>query len=238
LGALIVLILETYKRYNAPFILKRRQGIAKIMDRKKLAFLIILVVAVGVIVLPTIVWYIEEEWVEEKFPAESMVSEGVDPTYLAVMAEIWVGGAHLNFTCATCHHSPIADFDFHVECMDCHGATGNISGHWETLECRDCAICHWSGGSDIASYFDFVSAGGFGMNATPFDVGSMAGHEGLILVAMENTTMAGANEACVACHTEISVSNASIDMSDFLENKTYMGFDAGMGNVSNFVIED
>lgn len=210
------------------------------MDRKRLAFLTVIVVAIGVIGLPNLVVYVEEELVREEvvIPPELMVPEGIDPTYLEVMGEILVGNAHLNFSCATCHHSPIADYDFHVECMDCHGDTGNISGHWETPECRDCSICHWSGGSDIASYTDFISAGGFGMNTTPFDVGGMAGHEGLIAVAMNDTTLAGANEACLACHTDVDLSNVSIDMSTFLENKTYMGFDAGRGNVSNFVIED
>ena len=209
------------------------------MDRKKLTCLTILVIALGVIILPTVVVFIEEE-LERKvleIPAELMVPEGIDPTYLKVMEELWVGGAHLNFSCATCHHSPIADYDFHVECMDCHGDTGNISGHWETTECRDCNICHWSGGSDIASYFDFISAGGFGLNTTQFDVGEMAGHKGLIAVAMNNTTMAGANEACLACHTDVDLGNVSIDMSTLLENKTYMGFDAGLGNVSNFTEE-
>ena len=210
------------------------------MNKNRLVILTILVVALGVIVLPTVVVFIEEEFEREvfEFPKEFMGPEGIDPTYLKIMEEIWVGGAHLNFSCATCHHTPIADYDFHVECMDCHGATGNISGHWETPECRDCTICHWSGGSDIASYFDFISAGGFGLNTTQFDVGEMAGHKGLIAVAMNNTTLAGANEACLACHTDVDLGNVSIDMSTFFENKTYMGFDAGMGNVSNFVIED
>ena len=200
----------------------------------------VIVAAVGVIILPHFVVYIEEEFEREEvsIPAGLMIPEGVDPTYLAVMEEMLMGNAHRNFTCATCHHSPIADYDFHVECMDCHGATGTISGHWETTECQDCRVCHWNSGTDIASYFDFISAGGFGLNTTQFDVGEMAGHKGLIAVAMNNTTLAGANEACLACHTAIELSNVSIDMSTFFENKTYMGFDAGMGNVSNFVIED
>lgn len=209
------------------------------MDRKRLAFLMVIIVAVGVIILPHFVVYIEEELEreEERIPLELMIPEGIDPTYLDVMEEMTLGNAHRNFSCATCHHSPIADYDFHVECMDCHGDTGNISGHWETSECRDCNICHWSGGSDIASYFDFVSAGGFGMNTTQFDVGDMEGHEELIFAAINDTTMAGANEACLACHTEINLSNVSIDMSTFLDTKEYMGFDAGMGNVSNFTEE-
>ena len=148
-----------------------------------------------------------------------------DETEREVMAKIQVGGAHRNFSCKDCHNSPIADFEFHVECMDCHGDTGNISDHWVTRECRNCSICHWIGGSDIGNYTDFISAGGFDMDTTPFDVGGMAGHEDLILAAEISDSMAGANEACVACHTDVNVSFT-------MPKKEYMSFDAGMGNVT------
>ena len=70
------------------------------------------------------------------------------------------------------------------------------------------------------------------MNTTPFDVGGMSGHEDLIIAAEELPQMAGANEACIACHTAINVS--SINMSFAIPKRKYIRFDAGMGDVSNF----
>ncbi len=192
------------------------------MNGKRMVLFTVMVVAVGLVALPNIVLYIEEGGKEAPAPT---VPEGIDPTYMALMEELRVGGAHLNFSCKDCHHSPIADFDFHVECMDCHGDTGNISGHWKTPECRNCSICHWIGGTNISSYKDFISAGGFGMNTTPFDVGEMAGHKDLIRWAEQNPQMAGANEACVACHTNITVQYT-------MPKREYMHFEADMGNVT------
>ena len=190
------------------------------MNSKKMVLLTVMVIAVGLFALPGTVLYIEE-WGE--FPVEGEVFPPGWEEFPQMPFQ--VSGAHRNFSCDTCHHSPIADFDFHVECMDCHGDTGNISGHWKTPECRNCSICHWIGGSDIASYKDFISAGGFGMNTTPFDVGKMAGHKDLILWAEANPQMAGANEACVACHTNVSVSYT-------MPKRKYMSFEARMGNVA------
>jgi len=147
-----------------------------------MAFLTVIAVTAGVFTLPNTVLIIEEE--RKEIPAVSKVPEGVDPAYEGVMAEIQVSGAHRSFSCDTCHHSPLADFEFNVECMDCHGDTGTISGHWTYPECRNCSICHWVGGSNISSYKDFISAGGFGMNATPFDIAGMAGHEEFVLAAI------------------------------------------------------
>jgi len=177
-----------------------------------------------------------EEWkdplLEQEDLKQTQTPEGpYDETMEEVMAELSVGGAHRNFSCDTCHKSPITDaagsFDNDVECMDCHGDTGNITGHWNYSEyVNNCSICHWMSGTNISSYNDSISAGGFGMNATlSDDVGSMAGHEDLILWAESSTSMAGANEACVACHTDVNVSFT-------MPKKEYMGFDAGMGNVT------
>jgi len=141
------------------------------------------------------------------------MSKDVGSTYSAVMEEIIVGGAHQKFSCDTCHHSPIANFEFHVECMDCHGDSGNIYCHWSYSECQNC-----------------ISAGGFGMNTTPFDIGGMAAHEDLIRVAMDNPQMAGANEACVACHTGVNVTDVNVNIE--IEKEEYMSFDVGLGEVT------
>jgi len=113
-------------------------------------------------------------------------------------------GPHHNFTCEMCHYSPFNNFEFHIECMDCHGATGNISGHWTYPPYRNCTICHHN--MNIGEYADFVSAGGFGLNASPGDIGTMAAHRDFVIAAMKTPNMSGANEACIACHTEVNVS--------------------------------
>ena len=187
------------------------------MNSKKMALFTVMVIAVGLFALPNIVLFIEEGW--EEIPAEREVFPPGWEEFPPMPFQ--VKGAHLNFSCKDCHHSPIADFKFNVECMDCHGDTGNISRHWETPECSNCSICHWGNMSDY-NYTDFISAGGFGMNTTPFDVGGMAGHEDLILWAEQNPQMAGANEACVACHTNVTVSYT-------MPKHEYMSFNAGMG---------
>lgn len=65
------------------------------------------------------------------------------------------------------------------------------------------------------------------MNATPFDVGGLESHTDFILAAMNNPQMAGANEACIACHTDANVSVT-------LPKRKYMTFKAGMDNASSF----
>ena len=186
------------------------------MNTKKMILLLVMVVVVGVFALPNIVLYVERELLAK----QEVYPEGEFPPM-----PLQVKDAHVNFSCKDCHYSPFAGFVFNVECMDCHGDTGNISGHGETPECRNCSICHWMGGSDIASYTDFISAGGFGMDATPFDVGGMAGHEDLILAAEKCDLMAGANEACFVCHTTATVSFT-------MPKREYMRFDVGRGNVT------
>ncbi len=205
------------------------------MNTKKSFFFTIIVVSVGVFILPNVVLYIGEEWKELSAPTPAKWKETPVPevqyqgTTAEVMAEIQVSSAHRNFSCDTCHYSPLADFDFQVECMDCHGDTGNISGHWEYSECRNCSLCHWSAGGDITNYTDFISAGGFGMNATPFDAGEKESHTDFILAAMNNPQMAGANEACIACHTDVNVSVT-------LPKRKYMSFKVDMDDnaVSSF----
>ena len=66
-----------------------------------------------------------------------------------------------------------------------------------------CLKCH---GSEIIADFD---AGGFGLtevdDGSTGDTGNKSAHLKFVLEAMNDTTMAGANEACLACHTMIGV---------------------------------
>ena len=103
-----------------------------------------------------------------------------------------------------------------VKCMNCHGLyRAGTSGDFPENHCKDpehagnCMKCHWAG------WYDFISAGGFGLedptgrnpghNSTDTDTGEYAAHRQFVLDAMENNTLEGANEACIACHTKMPV---------------------------------
>jgi len=190
------------------------------MNTLKLVFVAAMAISVGVLILPHAVLVMHEAEKEElpvPAPAASFMEQ--------VMAELMASGAHGEFSCDTCHNSPLTDFGVKVECMDCHGDTGNISGHWTFQECRNCTECHHD--TNISSYNDFISAGGFGRDATEFDVGGMAGHQGLIREAEMNTQMTGANEACFACHTGINVSVS-------IPKSKSMSFNAGTKDGGDF----
>jgi hypothetical protein len=107
-----------------------------------------------------------------------------------------------------------------IECMACHGiyhdtGPGNHHGPSTPPEYEECGRCHGGHGvwGPSRGEPDFISAGGFGIedptnpghNTTDEDTGENAAHKKFVLDAMNDTTMAGANEACLACHTMIGV---------------------------------
>ena len=100
-----------------------------------------------------------------------------------------------------------------VRCMTCHGAYtpplgnivhvtyyGNVYG-----SLQGCYQCHGRNlpSSTLSPYY--VQAGGFGLTSLPGDTGSMAAHWKFVHDAINDSLMPGANEACVACHTETPV---------------------------------
>jgi len=104
-----------------------------------------------------------------------------------------------------------------IECMDCHGipADDGYWNHWSYAEYSGrCYLCHGGSGyyrghyitiPSRGCYNDFISAGGFGLGTTSTDTGEHAAHKTFVLGAINNTHMEGANEACLACHTRMSV---------------------------------
>ena len=80
---------------------------------------------------------------------------------------------------------------------------------------------------NISSYNDFISAGGFGRDATEFDVGGMAVKNGGICSLRRASPMTGANEACFACHTGINVSVS-------IPKSKSMSFNAGTKDDGDF----
>ncbi len=98
-----------------------------------------------------------------------------------------------------------------VACMNCHGAygtkyvLGHITYYGSINPTQTCSECHgktWYFGNPVGSGgTDYVQAGGFGLTTLPGDTGSMAAHIVFVKQAINSTKMAGANEACIACHT-------------------------------------
>ena len=110
-----------------------------------------------------------------------------------------------------------------IECMHCHGIYRD-NGKWSHNpapsrypEYEECGRCHGGGPGYLwgpsRGHVDFISAGGFGIedpanpghNTTDDDTGENAAHKKFVLDAMDDDTMGGANEACLACHTMIGV---------------------------------
>jgi len=76
--------------------------------------------------------------------------------------------------------------------------------------------------------------------STDTDTGERAAHKKFVLDAMNESLMAGANEACIACHTRIGVNitwtkNVYMEFTaeeDEFGNWTITGFTAGGENVT------
>jgi hypothetical protein len=199
------------------------------MVSKKVALLSIAVLVIGIFALPSTmslfagqhVWYDLSAGINE-VPCEKCHADVVNEM------QSDQNGAHRNLTCAMCHRTIFANYTYAsgagsgsipgkevhaaavIECMHCHGIYRDFGkwNHWNDPEYSVCTKCHWSGG-----YIDFISAGGFGIedpanpgfNTTPNDTGKNAAHKKFVLDAINDTTMSGANEACLACHTMIGV---------------------------------
>jgi len=107
-----------------------------------------------------------------------------------------------------------------VECMDCHGVVGDLDSSWNTQHAtagndyaylQPCERCHAGNNFNIV-----FAAGGFNLtkgksswtwdyDPATDDTGEKAAHMKFVLDAMDDDTMRGANEACLACHTMIAV---------------------------------
>ena len=112
-----------------------------------------------------------------------------------------------------------------IECMDCHGiSTDSGGGKWNHMGYEEydqrCYLCHGGLGYYRGTYitipsryyYNFISAGGFGLGTTDDDdpsinprAGKHAAHKAFVLDSINNTELEGSNEACIACHTSIPV---------------------------------
>ncbi len=94
-----------------------------------------------------------------------------------------------------------------VRCLTCHGAYANLAhiNGYNALSPGSSTICYECHTNKFKVAPDYVLAGGFGLTSMPGDTGSMAAHEMFVLEAKNDSTLKGANEACVACHTHVAV---------------------------------
>lgn len=142
--------------------------------------------------------------------------------------ELIAGGVHTSIDCECCHraskmvgyaaseagqaepgqgaHSASTE-----ECMLCHNGRRmpetNFTHYY--LNSSSCLQCHNPVPAILAA-----AAGGFGLTPDLYDTGTKAAHRSFVLEAMiaDDSLMAGANEACIACHTTIKA-NISFNVS-------------------------
>ncbi len=155
--------------------------------------------------------------------------------------DIWLeldsGGVHTSIDCECCHraskmvgygavdgsqvepgreaHSASTE-----ECMLCHNGRRipetNFTHYY--LNVSSCLQCH-----DPVPAILAAAAGGFGLTPDQYDTGAKAAHRSFVLEAINvnDSLMAGSNEACIACHTRIQANiwyNVSTEAKITVEN--------------------
>ncbi len=83
------------------------------------------------------------------------------------------------------------------ECMVCHAPTNYTHSNLGTDACTDC--------HDMMHSVTVPVAGGFHLTGDPDDTAEKAAHLLFVQESLKDPLMEGANEACVQCHTEVSV---------------------------------
>lgn len=193
------------------------------MTSKKVALVSLAVVAIGIFALPSTVSLFagQHVWYDLTPDGNDVPCEKCHADVVAEM-ESQIGPhtgemGHGRFECGFCHRiSELYTYasgsgtgstlgkEAHaastIPCMHCHSGK---TAHGEAFEMGQCLKCH---GMGIIADFD---AGGFGLSEvdddSKNDSGNKSAHLKFVLDAMNDTTLAGANEACIACHTMIGV---------------------------------
>ncbi|RUM34410.1 MAG: hypothetical protein DSY33_02235 [Archaeoglobus sp.] len=201
------------------------------MSNFKPVLLVIVLIAVGSLVMPQTVslfagqhWWYNISGTGNQVPCQKCHADIYEEMRLHIGPH--TGETGYVFQCQLCHRTAFTGFSYAtvnqssvtsvypgkqahaastVRCLTCHGAYGNtahVSYYLNTLGVQACYACH---GNPSVTASNYVIAGGFGLTALPGDTGSMAAHERFVIEAKNNTTLRGANEACVACHTHVAV---------------------------------
>ena len=85
----------------------------------------------------------------------------------------------------------------------CHHADSPPPHEGRYTDDEDCRRCHANAHTGHVYYIP--PAGGFGLTTNASDTGTNASHISFVQGAIGNDTMEDANEACLACHTKMSV---------------------------------
>ncbi len=202
----------------------------KIMQNFKPVLLAVTLVAIGILVMPQTAslfagqhWWYNISGNGNQIPCQKCHADVYEEMRLQVGPH--TGETGYVFQCQLCHRTAFSGFTYAtvnnsaitsyypgkqahaastVRCLTCHGAYGNTAhvGYYLKLGPTTCYTCH---GNPIVATSSYVIAGGFGLTSYPGDTGSMAAHKMFVLEAINNSTLRGANEACVACHTHVAV---------------------------------
>ena len=89
------------------------------------------------------------------------------------------------------------------DCWSCHHADTPQPHEGRYTNSEDCRRCHANVHTGHVYYIP--PAGGFGLTTNASDTGTNASHISFVMSAIGNDTMEDANEACIACHTRMSV---------------------------------
>lgn len=133
-----------------------------------------------------------------------------------------------------------------VECMACHEGFGGYEAgcslsichfgnpphppEWnDTSSCKDCHKGDLAGSHPVQPAK--LEAGGFNLTVNSSDTGERAAHMDFVNDSIDDDLMEGANEACIACHTQIGV-NISWTKS------TTLHFNANETHDGTWIIDD
>ena len=112
-----------------------------------------------------------------------------------------------------------------MACLYCHsgfgdnadpGQLGNYHAHIELT--GNCKRCHFPSAGDPPPV-----AGGFGVTGNPQDYGNLSAHRPFVLESMNSSVLYHANEACIACHTQVTLvfNYTAISGMSVVVNNTY-----------------
>lgn len=184
----------------------------------KHSLLFFAVLAIGIFVLPNTISLFagQHVWYDLTPDGNNVPCE---KCHADIMDELISSGVHENLSCGGCHRTDTGVDGYadgsgtgaepgkgaHAasteECMLCHDGrklpNTNFTHYY--LDPSTCSQCH------IGPIILAAAAGGFNITNDPDDTGSHAAHLKFVEDAINETTLVGSNEACVACHTHTAV---------------------------------
>ena len=176
------------------------------MDAIKIALVVVIVFAIGVLALPSTVslfagehtWYSRNEIDCLKCHADIFDELKVSAHHSTVDGEAGWSGKE----CLSCHQVEFGN-----------GTQFKKGAHAATIV--PCGYCHFNSSNAPV-------AGGFGLSDLAGDTGELASHRSFVLKSRDVHLMSNESESCVACHTPVNVSilfNVSVEATIVAENR-------------------